>query len=181
LQKQGCIIFFTKILKNETYLKNCWSLKDRWWWEMRGGNGSLASLKNQTHTNELHHKTNKKEQWVPLRVRWWIREKKPGKKKTEKKGKKRGIFFLKIREEEKKARKKKEENKCDKINIYEFSFSKFTQIPIVLELGFIQMKFSPIGALAGVRLHCLWNQTQMKKFIAERETIPAHRGERPRH
>jgi hypothetical protein len=79
---------------------------------MRGGNGSLASLKNQTHTNELHHKTNKKEQWVPLRVRWWIREKKTREKEDRKKGEKNeGKNRKKNREEEKKSKEEKRRKK----------------------------------------------------------------------
>jgi len=85
------MIFFIKILKNETYLKKMLKLEGQ---VMMGDEESRRfpsiSLKHQTHTNELHHKTNKKEQRVPLRVRRCIREKKTRKKKTEKRGKKRG-------------------------------------------------------------------------------------------
>jgi hypothetical protein len=60
--------FFFKMPKNETYMKIYWNLEEEWQWQEKGNYGSLAPPKQQKHTNEIHGKTIKKEEWVVQRT-----------------------------------------------------------------------------------------------------------------
>jgi hypothetical protein len=38
------IFLYKKMPKNETYIKNCWSLEKGWWWWRRGDDGKKGVM-----------------------------------------------------------------------------------------------------------------------------------------